>query len=176
MVLGHWVEMRSISQAQGALNELAKLLPDTAMRFVGERTEEVPASELRDGRPGTGSPRREHSRGRRRAGGHERRQRIDDHRRVATRYRRARDARVIAGTVNGSGSLRVEVTGTGEKTALAGIMRLVAQAQTSRSRAQALADRAAFALTIVAVGAAALTLVGWFIAGATARVRRSSAS
>ena len=57
--------------------------------------------------------------------------------------------RVIAGTVNGSGSLRVEVTGTGEQTALAGIMRLVEQAQTSRSRAQALADRAAFWLTIV---------------------------
>jgi Cu2+-exporting ATPase len=68
--------------------------------------------------------------------------------------------------VNGTGSLRVEVTGTGEKTALAGIMRLVAQAQTSRSRAQALADRAAFALTIVAVVAAVLTFVGWTAAGA----------
>ena len=68
--------------------------------------------------------------------------------------------------MNGSGSLRVEITGTGEKTALAGIMRLVAEAQTSRSRAQALADRAAFGLTIVAVVAAALTLAGWFIAGA----------
>ena len=61
MVLGHWVEMRSISQAQGALNELAKLLPDTAMRFVGERMEEVPASELRKGdlilvRPGASIP------------------------------------------------------------------------------------------------------------------------
>ena len=76
---------------------------------------------------------------------------------------------MIAGTVNGSGSLRVEVTGTGEKTALAGIMRLVAQAQTSRSRAQALADRAAFVLTIIAVVAAALTLVGWFMAGARPR-------
>ena len=75
------------------------------------------------------------------------------------------DAAVIAGTVNGSGSLRVEVTGTGDKTALAGIMRLVAQAQTSRSRAQALADRAALALTIIAVVAAGLTLVGWFLAG-----------
>jgi Cu2+-exporting ATPase len=73
--------------------------------------------------------------------------------------------RVIAGTVNGSGSLRVEVTGTGEKTALAGIMRLVAQAQTSRSPAQALADRAAFLLTIVAVAAAALALLAWSLAG-----------
>jgi Cu2+-exporting ATPase len=73
--------------------------------------------------------------------------------------------KVIAGTVNGAGSLRVEVTGTGERTALAGIMRLVAQAQTSRSRAQALADRAAFLLTIVAIVAAALTFVGWSLAG-----------
>ena len=64
---------------------------------------------------------------------------------------------MIAGTVNGSGSLRVEVTGTGDQTALAGIMRLVEQAQTSRSRAQALADRAAFVLTIVAIVAAAIT-------------------
>jgi Cu2+-exporting ATPase len=68
---------------------------------------------------------------------------------------------VIAGTVNGSGSLRVEVTGTGDRTALAGIMRLVEQAQSSRSRAQALADRAAFILTLVALGAGALTLIVW---------------
>jgi Cu2+-exporting ATPase len=77
-------------------------------------------------------------------------------------------ANVIAGTVNGSGSLRLEVTRIGENTVLAGIMRLVAQAQTSRSRAQALADRAAFLLTIVAVVAAIATLVGWFAAGAAA--------
>lgn len=69
--------------------------------------------------------------------------------------------KVIAGTVNGSGSLRVEVTGTGDRMALAGIMRLVEQAQTSRSRAQALADRAAFILTFVALGATAITLVAW---------------
>ena len=76
-------------------------------------------------------------------------------------------AKVIAGTVNGSGSLRVKVTGTGERTALANIMRLVEQAQTSRSRAQALADRAAFVLTIVAVVTGALTLVVWLAVGAT---------
>jgi Cu2+-exporting ATPase len=79
--------------------------------------------------------------------------------------RKAPSDKVIAGTVNGSGSLRIEVTGTGEKTALAGIMRLVEQAQSSRSRAQALADRAAFYLTIIAIGAAVITLVGWFAAG-----------
>jgi Cu2+-exporting ATPase len=67
--------------------------------------------------------------------------------------------------VNGSGSLRVEVTGTGDQTALAGIMRLVEEAQSSRSRAQALADRAAFFLTVVAIGAGALTLTTWLIIG-----------
>jgi Cu2+-exporting ATPase len=76
-------------------------------------------------------------------------------------------AKVIAGTVNGSGSLRVKVTGTGEQTALANIMRLVEQAQTSRSRAQALANRAAFLLTIVAVVTGALTLIVWLALGAT---------
>jgi Cu2+-exporting ATPase len=73
---------------------------------------------------------------------------------------------VIAGTVNGQGSLRVEVTGTGEKTALAGIMRLVAEAQASRSHAQALADRAAYVLTVVAIVAGVLTLVVWLLTGA----------
>jgi Cu2+-exporting ATPase len=76
-------------------------------------------------------------------------------------------AKVIAGTDNGSGSLRVTVTGTGERTALANIMRLVEQAQTSRSRAQALADRAAFVLTIVAVVTGTLTFVVWLAVGAT---------
>ena len=75
--------------------------------------------------------------------------------------KKARGDRVIAGTVNGAGSLRVRVTGTGEQTALAGIMRLVEQAQTSRSRAQALADRAAFWLTIAAIVAGAVTFVAW---------------
>jgi P-type Cu2+ transporter len=70
-------------------------------------------------------------------------------------------ATVIAGTVNGAGALRVQVTGTGERTALAGIMRLVEQAQTSRSRAQALADRAALWLTVIALVAGTVTLVVW---------------
>jgi Cu2+-exporting ATPase len=164
MVLGHWIELRSISQAQGALKELAKLLPDTAERIVGDRTETVPVSELRDGdvllvRPGAGIP----------ADGVVRDGSSDVNEAMITGesrpVRKAAGEKVIAGTVNGTGSLRVEVTGTGEKTALAGIMRLVAQAQTSRSRAQALADRAAFLLTIVAIAAAAVTLIVWSVAG-----------
>jgi Cu2+-exporting ATPase len=167
MVLGHWIEMRSISQAQSALKELAKLLPDTAVRVVDERTEDVPASDLREGdivlvRPGASVP----------ADGVVRQGASDVNESMITGESRPVpknvDDHVIAGTVNGSGSLRVDVTGTGEKTALAGIMRLVAQAQTSRSRAQALADRAAFALTIIAVVAAGLTLVSWFLAGEAA--------
>jgi Cu2+-exporting ATPase len=164
MVLGHWVEMRSISQAQGALKELAKLLPDTAARIVGERVETVAVSDLSTGdvvlvRPGAGVP----------ADGVVRDGSSDVNESMITGesrpVRKDVGTRVIAGTVNGSGSLRVEVTGTGDKTALAGIMRLVAQAQSSRSRAQALADRAAFLLTVVAIFAAVITFVGWSLAG-----------
>jgi Cu2+-exporting ATPase len=164
MVLGHWIEMRSISQAQGALKELAKLLPDTALRLRGDQTEAVAVSELRSGdvlliRPGSSIP----------ADAVVRDGSSDVNESMITGesrpVRKMSGDKVIAGTVNGSGSLRVEVTGTGDQTALAGIMRLVAQAQTSRSRAQALADRAAFALTIVAIVAAGITLVAWALAG-----------
>jgi len=164
MVLGHWIEMRSISQAQGAVRELAKLLPDTAVRVVGDRTETVPISDLRDGdivlvRPGASIP----------ADGAVREGSSDVNESMITGesrpVRKESGAKVIAGTINGPGSLRIDVTGTGERTALAGIMRLVAQAQSSRSRAQALADRAAFVLTIVAITAAAVTGIAWSIVG-----------
>jgi Cu2+-exporting ATPase len=165
MVLGHWLEMRSISQAQGALTELAKLLPDTALRILGDRIETVAVSELRTGdlvlvRPGASIP----------ADGLVQDGTSDINESMITGesrpVRKAVGSTVIAGTVNGSGSLRVQVTGTGDGTALAGIMRLVAEAQTSRSRTQVLADRAAFLLTFVAIAAAAATLVGWTLADA----------
>jgi Cu2+-exporting ATPase len=170
MLLGHWIEMRSISQAQGALAELAKLLPDTALRVVkepsGERIEEVSISQIQQGdlvliRPGAriptdGAVRQGHSS-------------VNESMITGESRPIEKDPGqpVIAGTVNQSGSLRVEVTGTGERTTLAGIMRLVEQAQQSKSRAQALADRAAFWLTIIALGAGAVTLVAWLAAGAT---------
>jgi P-type Cu2+ transporter len=167
MLLGHWIEMRSIFQAQGALKELAKLLPDTALRIgEGDRTEEVAVAALLDGdlvliRPGASIP----------ADGTVQSGRSDVSEAMITGESRpvTKDAgdRVIAGTTNGQGSLRVQVTGTGEGTALAGIMRLVAEAQGSRSRAQALADRAAFFLTLVAIAAGVLTLIGWLAVGAT---------
>ena len=171
MLLGHWIEMRSISQAQGALAELAKLLPNTAVRIVqdgaAERMEEVPLTALADGdvvlvRPDASVPADN--------------QVLEGHSSVneamitgeSRPVKKNSGDRVIAGTVNQSGSLRVAVTGTGERTTLAGIMRLVEQAQASRSRAQALADRAAFWLTIVALVAGAVTLVAWLAAGAEA--------
>jgi Cu2+-exporting ATPase len=166
MLLGHWIEMRSISQASGALRELARLLPSTAQRLVGETIEDVDVSALREGdtvlvRPGASVP----------ADGIVRSGKSDVNESMITGesvpVAKTEGAKVIAGTVNGAGSLRVEVTGTGERTALAHIMRLVEQAQTSRSRAQALADRAAFILTIVAVVAGALTLAVWLALGAS---------
>jgi Cu2+-exporting ATPase len=137
MLLGHWLEMRSIAQ------------------------------ELRDGdvvlvHPGQGIP----------ADGVIRVGTSAINESMITGESRPLDKkqgdRVIAGTVNGAGSLRVEVTGTGDHTALAKIMRLVGQAQSSRSRAQALADRAAYWLTFVALGAGVVTVFTWLALGASA--------
>ena len=165
MLLGHWIEMRSITQAQGALKELAKLLPDTAVRLdEAGNTREVPAAELKRGdllliRPGASIP----------ADGIVKEGKSAVNESMITGESKpvdkTTDEKVIAGTVNGQGSLRIEVTGTGEETALAGIMRLVEQAQSSRSRAQALADRAAYFLTIIAIASAALTAIIWPVLG-----------
>jgi P-type Cu2+ transporter len=166
MLLGHWIEMRSIARARGALEEIAKLLPATATRLEGDREEEVPVAALRDGdlllvRPGASLP----ADGIVRAGesGVDEALITGESRPVR---KRPGDA-VVAGSVNGAGSLRLEVTGTGDRTALSRIMRLVETAQASKSRAQALADRAAFFLTLVAVGAAIVTFAVWIWAGAT---------
>jgi len=163
MLLGHWMEMRAVGSAQSALNELAKLLPDTAERVANGQTETVPVSALRADdlvlvRPGASVP----ADGTVEEGDSQLNEAMitGESRPV---HKRPGDE-VIAGTVNGSGSLRVRITKTGEQTALAGIMRLVAEAQTSRSRAQALADRAAYWLTLAAIGVAAITLVVWLLA------------
>jgi Cu2+-exporting ATPase len=160
MLLGHWIEMRSVTQAQGALKELAKLLPRTTVRVKGEQLEEVAIDQLREHdlvlvQPGASVP----ADGVVREGASS----IDESMLTGETRPVAKKTsdKVIAGTVNMAGSLRVEVTGIGDRTALAGIMRLVDQAQSSRSRAQALADRAAFALTIVAIVAGLLTLGVW---------------
>ncbi|HUF90359.1 MAG TPA: HAD-IC family P-type ATPase, partial [Gemmatimonadota bacterium] len=165
MLLGHWIEMRSISQAQGALQELAKLLPDTAARVTEAGEEMVPVGELRNGdvvlvRPGESVP----------VDGVVRKGESDLDESMITGesrpVRKREGDEVIAATINGEGALRVEVTGTGENTKLSGIMRLVADAQKSKSRAQHLADRAAQILTGVAILAGVLTLIAWQLLGA----------
>ncbi|HKT08778.1 MAG TPA: heavy metal translocating P-type ATPase [Gemmatimonadaceae bacterium] len=167
MVLGHWIEMRSIAQASGALKELTKLLPSTATRVAGDALEEVRLTDLRVGdvvlvRPGASVP----ADGAVIAGESDVDESMITGESVPVAKKVGSD--VVGGTLNGSGSLRVRITHIGDDTALAGIMRLVERAQTSRSRAQALADRAAFALTIIAIAAAILTFVGWRVAGASA--------
>jgi P-type Cu2+ transporter len=164
MLLGHWMEMRAIGQARGALAALAELLPDQAERVTDGETETVPTSELQVGdvvlvRPGgrvpadgeivTGEAEMDES------------MVTGESQPVA----RATGAGVVAGTVATDNSIRVRVAAVGEDTALAGIQRLVAQAQGSRSRAQVLADRAAALLFYVAIGAAAITVLAWLAVG-----------
>src|ERR1700726_1589389 len=164
MVLGHWLEMRAISQARGALNALAALLPDTAERVTGTDTQSVPLSELRVGdvllvRPGARVP----ADGTVIEGAAE----VDESMITgeSKTVPKGAGAQVIAGTVASGGSLRVRVTAIGEQTALSGIMRLVAAAQASGSRTQALADRAAAILFYVAVASGAITLTYWRFSG-----------
>ena len=164
MVLGHWLEMRAISQASGALNALAALLPDTAERVVGAGTEIVPLSELHLGdvilvRPGGRVP----------ADGAIVEGSADVDESMITGeskvVAKSPGTTVIAGTVISGGSLRVRSTAVGEQTALSGIMRLVAAAQASGSRSQALADRAAALLFYVAIVAGATTFIYWWLSG-----------
>jgi P-type Cu2+ transporter len=164
MVLGHWLEMRAISQARGALSALAALLPDIAERVKGADTQSVPLSELRVGdivlvRPGARVP----------ADGTVVEGAADVDESMITgeskTVPKAAGARVIAGAVASGGSLRVRITAIGDQTALSGIMRLVATAQASGSRTQALADRAAAILFYVAVASGAITFTYWWISG-----------
>jgi len=164
MLLGHWLEMRSIAQAQGALSALAALLPDTAERVTAGATEEVPIGELRVGdvvlvRPGARVP----------ADGAVIDGSADVDESLLTGESRAVTKQpgdsVVAGAVVGGGALRVRVSATGDATALSGIVRLVAQAQASASRAQALADRAAAILFYVALAAGITTLIVWWLLG-----------
>lgn len=164
MLLGHWMEMRSVRQASGALNELAKLMPDTAERITENGSiEEVRVTELHTGdvllvRPGAGVP----------ADG----EIIEGHSELneamitgeSKPVEKNEGDTVIAGTINGDGSLRVRVSATGDQTALAGIMRLVEQAQSSKSNTQILADKAAGWLFYVALAVATLTGVLWVAA------------
>ncbi len=162
MLLGHWMEMRAIGQARGALAALAELLPDEAERITDTGTETVPTSELGVGdvvlvRPGGRVP----------ADGEVVSGEVEVDESMVTGESKPVGKRpgdqVVAGTVATDNSIRVRITAVGEDTALAGIQRLVAQAQESRSRAQVLADRAAAVLFYVAVAAALVTFVAWLV-------------
>jgi Cu2+-exporting ATPase len=164
MLLGHWLEMRAIFQSRGALNALAALPPDTAERVRGADTEKVPLSELRVGdivlvRPGARVP----------ADGVVVEGVADVDESMITGESKAVSkepgATVIAGTVASGGSLRLRVSAVGDQTALSGIVRLVAAAQASASRAQALADRAAALLFYIAVVSGGITFAYWWFSG-----------
>lgn len=165
MLLGHWIEMRAVSGTQGALKELSKLLPDTAEVVRGGATEIITLAELRENdvvliKPGAKIP----------ADGTIINGSSEVNESMVTGESKPvvkkEGDRVIAGTINGDGALNVRVANIGEKTFLAGVMRLVAEAQASKSRLQILSDRAAFYLTIIAVGGGVITLGAWLFAGA----------
>ena len=160
MLLGHWIEMSAIMGAQNALGELAKLIPDEATMLHGDHEMTVAVANLTVGdlvlvRPGEAVP----------VDG----EIVDGDSEVdeslltgeSTPIGKKTGATVIAGSINGAGSLTVRVTKVGADTAIAGVMKLVADAQASKSGAQVLADRAAGWLFYVALGAAVLTLIAW---------------
>lgn len=164
MLLGHWIEMRSLAQTSSALDSLAALLPNEAERVEGDQIVTVAPAALRVGdvvivRPGGSIP----------ADGMIVDGRADiDESMVTGESRpvtRGIGDPVTAGTVATDSGLRVEVTATGEETTLAGIQRLVAEAQNSSSRAQRIADRAAALLFWFALAAAAITAVVWALVG-----------
>lgn len=162
MLLGHWLEMASVAKAESALDAISQLLPDKAEKLIKGKPKQVLVSELKVGdlvlvRPGSSIP-------------------VDG---IVTDGRssvneaaitgeskptsKAVNDEVVAGTISQDGSLTVKVTKLGEDTALAGIMRLVAEAQSSKSNVQVLADKAAFALTIIAIATAVLTFIYWLV-------------
>lgn len=166
MLLGHWLEMRALGQASGALDALAALLPDTAERIEADGT--VAPADLTVGdvvlvRSGARVP----ADGTVVDGAAE----VDESMITGESRPVARGTgdRVVAGTVATDSALRVRVDAVGEDTALSGIRRLVANAQASRSRAQALADRAAALLFWFAASAGVLTFAAWTLLGDTAQ-------
>jgi len=163
MLLGHWLEMASVAKAENALDAISKLLPDKAEKLVNGKPKQVLVSELKVGdlvliRPGSSIP-------------------VDgvivdgssavDEAAITGESKpvsKTTNDEVIAGTANQDGSLTVKVTKIGQDTALAGIMRLVAEAQSSKSNVQILADKAAFYLTIIAIATSIATFIFWLIA------------
>lgn len=164
MLLGHWIEMRSLMQTTSALDSLAALLPDEAEVVDGGGTRTVPPSELHLGdvvivRPGGRAP----ADGRVVSGAAS----MDESMITgeSRTVRRGEGDQVVAGTIATDSSFRAEITAVGDDTALAGIQRLVAEAQGSSSRAQRIADRAAAWLFWFALGAGVITAIAWTLVG-----------
>jgi len=164
MLLGHWMEMLSVQGASKALEHLAALIPLVAHRVSGDTIEDVPVARLRQGdriliRPGEQAP----------ADGVVESGTSTVNEAFLTGESRPVIKRpgdeVVGGAVNGEGALTVRVTRTGEATTLSQIRRLVREAQVSRSRFQTLADRAAYWLTIVAIGVGVVTFIAWMTLG-----------
>ena len=164
MLLGHWMEMLSVQGASKALEHLAALIPLVAHRVSGDTIEDVPVACLRQGdriliRPGEQAP----------ADGVVESGTSTVNEAFLTGESRPVIKRpgdeVVGGAVNGEGALTVRVTRTGEATTLSQIRRLVREAQVSRSRFQTLADRAAYWLTIVAIGVGVVTFIAWMTLG-----------
>ncbi|MCC5906649.1 MAG: copper-translocating P-type ATPase [Balneolaceae bacterium] len=161
MLLGHWVEMRSVMSASAALEKLAELLPGKAHRVKEDgSTEDVPVEELKKGdevliKPGEKIP----------ADGIVVKGESSVNEAMLTGeskpVSKAKEDEVIGGSVNGEGSLTVEINKTGDESFLSQVVELVRQAQESKSKTQDLANRAAFWLTIVAISAGALTFMAW---------------
>lgn len=161
MLLGHWMEMKAVQGAQGALRELSRLLPDTAERIRGGKSEVVPLLELRVSdvvlvRPGDRIP----------ADGIVVSGRSYVNEAMITGeskpVEKEKKSEVMAGTVNGDGALTIKITKIGEQTFLSGVMRLVQEAQASKSRLQILSDKAAFYLTLIAILSGSITFLVWF--------------
>lgn len=162
MLLGHWLEMASVAKAENALDSISNLLPDKAEKLINGKPTQVLVSELKVGdlvllRPGANTP-------------------VDgvivdgsssvDEAAITGESKPVSKKvgdEVVAGTGNQDGSLTVKVTKLGQDTTLAGIMRLVAEAQTSKSTVQVLADKAAFYLTIIAIATAIVTFAYWLV-------------
>ena len=162
MLLGHWMEMRAVSGAQGALRELSKLLPDMAEVVIDGGTKQVSLAELKIGdivliRPGAKIP----------ADGHVIEGKSEVNESMITGesklVSKSEGAEVIAGTINSVGALKVKVTKIGKDTFLSGVMRLVEEAQASKSRLQILSDKAAYYLTLVAISSGVVTFIAWMI-------------
>lgn len=163
MLLGHWLEMASVAKAENALDAISQLLPDSAEKLVNGQPQPTLISELKVGdlvliRPGASIP----------VDGMvvEGNSSVDEAAITgeSTPVSKTVDDVVVAGTGNQDGSLTVKVAKLGQDTALAGIMRLVAEAQSSKSNVQVLADKAAFFLTLIAIATAIVTFIYWLVA------------